>query len=99
MGASWRAIRPCQRCREPFEPTRQRQTACLPCRRRLALERHAAKRMDELLQIEAALTAALGTVWAEFGRWRNITAGSPRKRGEWRRSRSRFIERPERRKV
>jgi hypothetical protein len=33
----------------------------------------------------AALTAALGIVRAELRRWRNIMAGSPRKRGEWRR--------------
>lgn len=84
MGASWRAIRPCKRCREPFEPTRRRQTACSSCRRRLALERHAQKRVAELTGIEEALTAGLGIVRRELERWENIVKGSPRKRGGWR---------------
>ena len=85
MEASWRTIRPCQRCREPFEPTRRRQTACSPCRRRLVLERHAQQQVESLSQIEGALAAGLLIVRKDLDRWRNVAAGSPRKRGEWKR--------------
>ena len=88
MGRVKTDLRPCDRCRESFEPTRTGQTMCRTCRRRLSLERHAIKRLKDLTAIEAALEAALGIVQRERDRWRNVAAGSPRKRGQWRRSRS-----------
>jgi hypothetical protein len=76
--------RTCERCREQFEPTRAGQTRCRTCRRRLTLERHAQKRVGELIEIEGALAAGLLIVRKELDRWQNVAAGSPRKRGQWR---------------
>jgi len=42
--------------------------------------------MSELTAIEQALTAGLVIVRAELRRWANVAAGSPRKRGQWRRA-------------
>ncbi len=64
---------------------RQRQSECQGCRRRLALERHAHKRVGELIQIDGALAAGLVVVRKELDRWQNVANGSPRKGGEWRR--------------
>ena len=44
----------------------------------------AARRLKDLITVEDALTAGLGIVRRELDRWRNVAAGSPRKRGEWR---------------
>lgn len=85
MGRIRDQLRACERCKEPFSPTRAEQATCPCCRRRIALERHAAKRMSELTEIEGALTAGLAIVRRELDRWENIVKGSPRKRGEWRR--------------
>ncbi len=50
----------------------------------LALERHAQKRVSELIEIERALLGGLRIVRRELERWANVAAGSPRKRGQWR---------------
>ncbi len=80
--------RACSRCGDPFKPSRAAQTACRSCRQRLALERHAARRVAELERVEAALRMAIGVVQGDLDRWRNVQAGSPRKRGQWRRART-----------
>jgi DNA-directed RNA polymerase subunit RPC12/RpoP len=89
MGRVRDELRACERCKEPFSLTRAGQATCPRCRRRLALERHAAKRLHELTEIEGALTAGLVIVRRELDRWRNVAGGSPRKRGGWRQSPSR----------
>ncbi len=82
------AQRACSRCGDPFKPSRAAQTACRSCRQRLALERHAARRVAELERVEAALQMAIGVVQRDLDGWRNVQAGSPRKRGQWRRART-----------
>lgn len=75
MRPSWRAIRPCTRCGVTFEPTRQEQGECQPCRRRRAMQRHAAKR---LAQLRPMLTAAENLrLWveAEILRWETQLTG------------------------
>lgn len=81
MGRIRDQVRACARCGESFGPTREAQREYQRCRRRLALECHAHKRVGELIQLEGALMAGLGIAGAELDRWRNVAAGSPRKRG------------------
>ena len=87
MKPSWRVVRPCDRCQDQFEPTRARQTMCRTCRRRLTLERYAAKQVQSLSQTEQALETGLVIVKKELDRWQNVVKGSPRKRGQWRQER------------
>ncbi len=45
----------------------------------------AAKRVVELKRAKVALQMAIGVVQRDLDRWRNVQAGSPRKREQWRR--------------
>lgn len=74
MTPSWRAIRPCTRCGETFEPTRQEQGECQPCRRRRAMQRHAAKRLAQLRPMLTAVENLRLWVEAEISGWEDQLA-------------------------
>lgn len=78
MRPSWRAIRPCTRCGETFEPTRQEQGECQPCRRRRAMHRHATKRLAQLQPMLTVVENLRLWLEAEITRLENqLTGKSP----------------------
>ena len=62
----------CSRCGERFTPTRYAQAECRQCRRRRAVQRHAAKQLAELQPMVTALQSLRLWLEAEICRWEKI---------------------------
>jgi len=75
MGRVRDQVGACTCCGEAFRPTRQRQERCQGCRRRLAMKRHAAKRLTQLQPMLTALDNLRLWMVAEIERWERITGG------------------------